>query len=85
MIEYDKKNANIKRLRKFLKLRKKNLQLAYDIDRYVSANQYGALATREIMELKQLRKSITCCGTSLLLHEKADYMEFVSELVEKVK
>ena len=80
MIEYDKKSANIKRLRKFLKLRKKNLQLAYDIDRYVSANQYGALKTREIMELKQLRKSITCCGTSLLLHEKADYMEFVTSV-----
>lgn len=80
MIEYNKKNANIKRLRKFLKLRKRNLQLAYDIDRYVGANKNGGLRTKEIMELNRLRKSITCCGTSLLLHEKEDYTEFVTAI-----
>ncbi len=76
--EYNKRDANRERLRKTLYLRNKNISLVYDIDKYLAANQRGRLKSKDVLFLKKLRKSISCCGTSLLLHDRADYVEYVT-------
>lgn len=73
---FGKKEANRKRLHKFLYLRRKNISLAVDIQNYLQHNK--GLKEADQVALESLKRKVSSCGVDVLLHDKADYMEYIT-------